>query len=60
VQYQDVGTSLTIVPTINDDGYVSVQILQEVSALTTQTLPSALNMPPMSGIAEPEKTLPEP
>jgi general secretion pathway protein D len=45
VQYQDVGTTLTIVPTVNDDDYVSVQILQEVSALTSQTLPSALNAP---------------
>jgi general secretion pathway protein D len=26
-------------PTVNDDDYVSVQILQEVSALTSQTLP---------------------
>ncbi len=48
VQYQDVGTSLTIVPTINDDGYVSMQILQEVSSLTTQSLPSALNAPVIS------------
>ena len=31
VQYQDVGTTLTIIPTINQDNYVSVQILQEVS-----------------------------
>ncbi|AHG91941.1 type II and III secretion system protein [Gemmatirosa kalamazoonensis] len=48
VQYQDVGTALTIVPTINEDGYVSVQILQEVSALTTQTLPFAFGAPVIS------------
>jgi general secretion pathway protein D len=48
VQYQDVGTSLTIIPTINQDDYVSVQILQEVSSLTTLTLPSALNAPVIS------------
>jgi general secretion pathway protein D len=48
VQYQDVGTALTIVPTINEDGYVSVQVLQEVSTLTTQTLPSAFNAPVIS------------
>lgn len=48
VQFQDVGTNLTIVPTINQDNYVSVQILQEVSTLTTQTVPSALNAPVIS------------
>jgi general secretion pathway protein D len=48
VQYEDVGTSLTIVPTINDDDYVSVQILQEVSSLTSQTIQSALNAPVIS------------
>ena len=37
VQYQDVGTKLSIIPTINDDGYISVQLLQEVSSLTAQT-----------------------
>jgi general secretion pathway protein D len=45
VQYQDVGTQLTLVPTINDDGYVTVQLLQEVSSLTTQTVQAALNAP---------------
>lgn len=48
VQFEDVGTKLTIVPTINDDDYVSVQILQEVSTLTTQTIQSALNAPVIS------------
>lgn len=48
VQFQDVGTNLTIIPTINDDDYVSVQILQEVSTLTSQTIPSALNAPVIS------------
>ena len=48
VQYEDVGTSLTIIPTINLDDYVSVQILQEVSSLTTQTIQSALNAPVIS------------
>ncbi len=48
VQFQDVGTNLTIVPTINEDDYVSVQILQEVSTLTSQTIPSALNAPVIS------------
>ncbi len=48
VQFEDVGTQLTIVPTINDDDYVSVQILQEVSTLTTQTIQSALNAPVIS------------
>lgn len=48
VQYQDVGTKLSIVPTINDDGYVSVQLLQEVSSLTTQTVAAALSAPVIS------------
>ncbi|MBA3466679.1 MAG: hypothetical protein H0T21_04665 [Gemmatimonadaceae bacterium] len=48
VQFQDVGTSLIIIPTINQDDYVSVQILQEVSTLTSQTIPSALNAPVIS------------
>ena len=48
VQYQDVGTTLTIIPTINQDDYVSVQILQEVSSLTTQTIQAALDAPVIS------------
>lgn len=36
IQYRDVGTKLTIVPTINDDGYVNLQVLQEVSTATTE------------------------
>ncbi len=48
VQYQDVGTKLSIIPTINDDGYVSVQLLQEVSTLTQQTVAAALSAPVIS------------
>ena len=36
VQYRDVGTKLTIRPTINQDGYVSLLIQQEVNAATTE------------------------
>jgi general secretion pathway protein D len=36
VQYRDVGTSLAILPTINPDGYVNLQVQQEVSAVTNQ------------------------
>ena len=36
VQYKDVGTSLTILPTINSDGYVDLQLAQEVSTATTE------------------------
>jgi general secretion pathway protein D len=43
VQYQSVGTQLTVLPTINNDGYVTFRILQEVSELSTQTIPSANN-----------------
>ncbi len=45
VQYRNVGTQLTIVPTINADGYVTFRLLQEVSALTSQTLAAALDAP---------------
>jgi general secretion pathway protein D len=36
VQYRDVGTSLTILPTINPDDYVSLQVAQEVSTATSE------------------------
>jgi general secretion pathway protein D len=37
VQYRDVGTKLTVLPTINQDGYVSLLIRQEVNAATSET-----------------------
>jgi len=37
VQYRDVGTSLTILPTVNPDGYVNLQLTQEVSNATNET-----------------------
>lgn len=37
VQYRDVGTKLTVRPTINQDGYVSLAIQQEVNAATSET-----------------------
>jgi general secretion pathway protein D len=37
VQYEPVGTKLTVRPTINEDGYVSLVISQEVSSATSQT-----------------------
>lgn len=48
IQYQDVGTNLVIIPTINSDDYVTVEVLQEVSTLTTQTIQAALNAPVIS------------
>ena len=36
VQYRDVGTQLTLTPTINDDGYVNLQLAQQVSSATTE------------------------
>ena len=36
VQYRDVGTRLTIRPTINQDGYVSLVVQQEVNAATSE------------------------
>ena len=38
VQYRDVGTKLTIRPTINQDGYVSLLIQQEMNAATNEVL----------------------
>jgi len=37
VQYKDVGTSLRVRPTISQDGYVSLEVTQEVNAATTET-----------------------
>jgi type II secretory pathway component GspD/PulD (secretin) len=48
VQFRNVGTQLTIVPTVNNDRYVTFRILQEVSALTAQTIEAALNAPVIS------------
>jgi general secretion pathway protein D len=45
IQYQNVGTQLTMIPTINDDGYVTFRILQEVSNLTGSTVAAAQNAP---------------
>lgn len=36
IQYRDVGTSLTVKPTINADGYVNLQVTQEVSTATSE------------------------
>ncbi|HEY6158235.1 MAG TPA: secretin N-terminal domain-containing protein [Gemmatimonadales bacterium] len=37
IQYRDVGTKLTLTPTINEDGYVNLQVVQEVSNATNET-----------------------
>jgi general secretion pathway protein D len=42
VQYRDVGIQLTVIPTINEDGYVTFRMLQEVSSLTAQNVDAAL------------------
>ena len=36
VQYQDVGTKLTVKPTISADGYIQLDVTQEVSEATDQ------------------------
>ncbi len=36
IQYRDVGTRLTVRPTINEDGYVSLLIQQEVNQATSE------------------------
>ena len=45
IQYRNVGTQLTVIPTINSDGYVTLRLLQEASALSEQTLAAAQNAP---------------
>jgi general secretion pathway protein D len=37
VQYKDVGTKLTVRPTINHDGYVALAVQQEISTATDET-----------------------
>ncbi len=37
VQYRDVGTKLSVLPTINQDGYVSLVIQQEINSATGET-----------------------
>ncbi|HEU5155051.1 MAG TPA: secretin N-terminal domain-containing protein [Gemmatimonadales bacterium] len=37
IQYKDVGTKLTLRPTINEDGYVSLLVQQEISAATAES-----------------------
>jgi general secretion pathway protein D len=36
VQYRDVATSLSLIPTINPDGYVNLQVKQEVNFATSE------------------------
>ncbi len=45
VQFRNVGTQLTVIPTVNKDGYVTFRVLQEVSALSQQTIQAAQNAP---------------
>ena len=45
VQFRNVGTQLTVIPTVNNDGYVTFRLLQEVSALSQQTVAAAQNAP---------------
>lgn len=37
VQYRDVGTRLSVRPTISADGYVMLEVVQEVNAVTAET-----------------------
>jgi type II secretory pathway component GspD/PulD (secretin) len=36
IQYRDVGTTLTILPTINEDGYVNMSVVQEINNATNE------------------------
>jgi general secretion pathway protein D len=36
VQYRDVGTKLSVRPTISNDGYVMLQLVQEISQATSE------------------------
>lgn len=37
IQYKDVGTSLTVTPTVSADGYVMLSVTQEINAATSET-----------------------
>jgi general secretion pathway protein D len=41
IQFKDVGTRLTVRPTISDDGYVTLRVTQEVNAATAEVAFSA-------------------
>ncbi len=45
IQYREVGTRLFVIPTISEDGFVMLEVLQEVNAATTET---AFNAPVIS------------
>jgi general secretion pathway protein D len=45
VQYKDVGTKLSVRPTLSGDGYVMLQVVQQVNAATNET---AFNAPVIS------------
>src|SRR5256885_7503686 len=45
VQFRNVGTQLTVIPTVNKDGYVTFRALQEVSALSQQTVAAGQSAP---------------
>lgn len=45
VQYKDVGTRLAIIPTISADGYIMLQVVQEVNVATAE---QAFNAPVIS------------
>ncbi|NIS31683.1 MAG: hypothetical protein GWN71_16475, partial [Gammaproteobacteria bacterium] len=36
VQFKDVGTRLSVTPTVSQDGYVMLEVVQEVSAATAE------------------------
>lgn len=36
VQFKDVGTRLSVIPTVSEDGYVTLEVVQEVSAATAE------------------------
>jgi general secretion pathway protein D len=37
IQYKEVGTKLSVLPTISDDGYIMLEVTQEVNAATAET-----------------------
>src|SRR5256712_1615176 len=45
VQFRNVGTQLTVVPTVNNDGYVTFRVLKEESNVSQQTNKDAQNAP---------------
>ncbi|MEA3305662.1 MAG: secretin N-terminal domain-containing protein, partial [Candidatus Omnitrophota bacterium] len=57
ITYIDVGVSLTVTPTINEDGYVTIKINPEISSLGTPLDTASGNTIPIVSTSESETTV---